>query len=183
WRPYWRGHWSWRDDWVWVSADPWGDVPFHYGDWAWSGRFGWVWIPGAVWSPARVTWIVDGPVIAWAPAGLQITIGSAPRFWVYADREHFTRGIVRPHRLPPPRGHFHGRTVIRDVDRVFVPNRPVGRVLREEPRRERTVTVGGERRLVSPRDDRPNRGFRFESTRGSGRGMGAARGFERRDAR
>lgn len=41
WRPYWRGHWAWSNQWVWVSADPWGDLPFHYGEWIWSSRDGW----------------------------------------------------------------------------------------------------------------------------------------------
>jgi hypothetical protein len=183
WRPYWRGHWSRRGEWVWVSADPWGNAPFHYGEWIWSVRFGWVWIPGTVWAPARVTWIVDGPVIAWAPASVHITIGPDPRFWVYADFEHFKRPIVRPHRRPPPHRHVHRGGVIRDLDRVVAPHRPPTRTFRSDPSRERTYTVSTERRVSAPREDRPNRRFNFESSRESSRGAGGGRGFERRDAR
>ncbi len=183
WRPYWRGHWSRRGEWIWVSADPWGSAPFHYGEWAWSVRFGWVWIPGTVWAPARVTWIVDGPIIAWVPASVQITIGSDPRWWVYADAEHFSRHIVYPHRLPPPHRHVYRGEVTRDLDRVSVPHRPTRRTFRSEPPRERTHTVSPERRVMTPRDDRPNRRFTSESPRGPGRGVGTPRGFERRDAR
>lgn len=183
WRPYWRGHWSRRGEWVWVSADPWGSAPFHYGEWAWSVRFGWVWIPGTVWAPARVTWIVDGPVIAWAPASLHITIGSDPRFWVYAELDHFSRHIVRPHRLPPAHRHVHRGAVIRDLDRVVAPHRPSKRTVRNERSHERPHTVSAERRVAAPREDRPNRRFTVESPGESRRGAGSGRGFERRDGR
>lgn len=183
WRPYWRGHWSRHGEWVWVSADPWGSVPFHYGEWAWSVRFGWVWIPGTEWSPARVTWIVDGPIIAWAPVGLQITIGSDPRFWVYADAEHFSRHVVRPHRLPPPHRHIHHGAVIRDLDRVVAPHLPPKRVFRSDPPRERTHAVSPERRVIPRRDEQAHRRFTSDSPRESSRGARSLRGFERRDAR
>lgn len=184
WRPYWRGHWAWHGGWVWVSADPWGDGPFHYGEWTWSHRLGWVWVPGVIWAPARVTWIVDGPMIAWAPAGLHITFGSDPRFWVYADRDHFDRHVVvRPHRLPPPHRHVHRGAVIRDVDRVVAPHRPPKRAFRSDPPRERAHTVSAERRVSAPRDDRANRRFTVESPRESRRSAGAGRGFERRGDR
>jgi hypothetical protein len=183
WRPYWRGHWSRRGEWVWVSADPWGNAPYHYGEWAWSVRFGWVWIPGTVWSPARVTWIVDGPIIAWAPASVQITIGPDPRLWVYADADHFNRRIVRPYRLPPPYWHVSGGEVIRDLDRVIAPHRPARRTFRPESPRERSVTLGTERQVVTGRDDHANPRVTAESSRGPGRGLGTSRGFERRDTR
>jgi hypothetical protein len=183
WRPYWRGHWSRRGTWVWVSADPWGNTPYHYGEWAWSLRFGWVWIPGTVWAPARVTWIVDGPVIAWAPAGLHITIGSDPRFWAYADRDHFSRHVVRPHRHPPARRHVHRGTVIRDVDRVVAPHRPVERTFRIDRADDRAHSVSPERRVSPTREDRPKRRITAESPRESSRGGGAGRGFDRRDDR
>ncbi|MFZ5877716.1 MAG: DUF6600 domain-containing protein [Nitrospirota bacterium] len=184
WRPYWRGHWSRHGEWVWVSADPWGSAPFHYGEWAWSVRFGWVWIPGTVWAPARVTWIVDGPVIAWAPASVHITFGSDHhRHWVYADRDQFHRHVVRPHRLPPAQRHVHRGAVIRDFDRVVTPHRPSQRTFRIESPRERTQAVNMERRAIAKREDRQNRRFTVESPGESRRGAGSGRGFEHRGAR
>ena len=184
WRPYWRGEWAWQGGWVWVSADPWGDGPFHYGEWVWSSRFGWVWIPGTVWAPARVTWIISGPVIAWAPASIHISIGRDPRFWVYADADRFQGRIVRPYRVPPSRVHIRGGVVTEDIARVFVPQpRLPRRELRLNPPRERTFTVNTERRVISPRQNPVIRPSMPDAPRTPGRGWGTGRGFERREMR
>ncbi len=35
WEPYVDGQWVYSDyGWTWVSDDPWGDIPYHYGTWA-----------------------------------------------------------------------------------------------------------------------------------------------------
>jgi hypothetical protein len=44
--------------WTWVSGDPWGWAPYHYGNWYMSS-FGWAWYPGPIygrcyWRPALV---------------------------------------------------------------------------------------------------------------------------------
>jgi hypothetical protein len=185
WRPYWRGHWTWRGQWVWVSADPWGGVPFHYGEWVWSRRHGWVWVPGTEWVPARVVWVISGPIVAWAPPSIHVSFGSDPRFWSYAEANTFRARTVRPYRVPPPRGYLNRRVVTSNIDRVFVP----------EPRKLRREF----RQFPPPRE--PNRGFRGEAqavtprsrsgamvgtasppqSRHQGHGMG--RGFERREFR
>ena len=68
WAPYVDGQWAYTDyGWTWVSADPWGDVPCHYGAWAWVDPYGWVWTPGTVWAPAWVTWAYTDDYIGWAP--------------------------------------------------------------------------------------------------------------------
>jgi hypothetical protein len=68
WAPYVDGQWYWTDyGWTWASADPWGDLPFHYGTWAWADGYGWVWVPGTVWAPAWVTWAYTDAYIGWAP--------------------------------------------------------------------------------------------------------------------
>lgn len=68
WAPYVDGQWYWTDyGWTWASADPWGDLPFHYGSWAWADGYGWVWVPGTVWAPAWVTWAYTDAYIGWAP--------------------------------------------------------------------------------------------------------------------
>jgi hypothetical protein len=77
WRPYWNGEWVWTDyGWTWVSYDPWGDDPFHYGTWVYADdTYGWVWEPGYVWSPAWVTWSYTDDYIGWAPVPATFDIG------------------------------------------------------------------------------------------------------------
>ena len=68
WAPYVDGEWIYTDyGWTWVSDDPWGDIPYHYGTWAWVEPYGWVWVPGTVWAPAWVTWAYTDDYIGWAP--------------------------------------------------------------------------------------------------------------------
>jgi hypothetical protein len=69
WRPYQNGFWVPSDvyGWVWVSAERFGWITFHYGDWMWDRFQGWVWIPGLDWGPAWVSWAQDGDYIGWAP--------------------------------------------------------------------------------------------------------------------
>lgn len=68
WAPYTEGQWVYTDyGWTWVSNDPWGGVPCHYGSWAWVDPYGWVWTPGTVWAPAWVTWAYTDDYVGWAP--------------------------------------------------------------------------------------------------------------------
>jgi hypothetical protein len=68
WAPYRVGHWVWQDPWgwTWISAEPWGWAPYHYGRWVtWSSR--WYWVPVArrvayvEYSPALVAFVGGGP--------------------------------------------------------------------------------------------------------------------------
>src|SRR5262249_44228717 len=59
--------WVWEDwyGWTWVSADPWGWGPYHYGRWFHEPRYGWCWDPGAFgardyWAPALVAFVGFG---------------------------------------------------------------------------------------------------------------------------
>ena len=68
WAPYVDGQWIYTDyGWTWVSNDPFGDVPFHYGTWTWFDPYGWIWVPGTVWAPAWVTWAYGDDYVGWAP--------------------------------------------------------------------------------------------------------------------
>jgi len=68
WAPYVDGQWVYTDyGWTWVSNDPFGDVPFHYGSWTWADPYGWIWVPGTVWAPAWVTWAYGDDYVGWAP--------------------------------------------------------------------------------------------------------------------
>ena len=68
WRPYTVGRWLYSNaGWMWISDDPWGSVPYHYGRWYYDDDYGWVWIPGDVWAPAWVSWRFGGDYVGWAP--------------------------------------------------------------------------------------------------------------------
>ena len=68
WQPYTDGQWVYTEyGWTWVSYDPWGGDPYHYGTWAFEDPFGWVWVPGTVWAPAWVTWCYSDSYVGWAP--------------------------------------------------------------------------------------------------------------------
>ncbi len=70
WAPYRDGRWVWEPyyGWTWVSSEPWGWAPYHYGRWfIYGGR--WSWWPGPVatypgyypvWAPAYVSFFGFG---------------------------------------------------------------------------------------------------------------------------
>ena len=80
------GHWTYGDDYTWVSDYDWGWAPFHYGRWVWIDGRGWSWIPGRRYAPAWVSWRVGAPgfgYIGWGPlapswgwrGGVAVTFG------------------------------------------------------------------------------------------------------------
>ncbi|HEX7613764.1 MAG TPA: DUF6600 domain-containing protein [Thermoanaerobaculia bacterium] len=76
WQPYLNGEWLYTENgWTWVSYDPWGGDPYHYGTWSRTSAYGWVWIPGTIWAPAWVTWYVGDNDIGWAPVPPSFSVG------------------------------------------------------------------------------------------------------------
>jgi hypothetical protein len=70
WRPYVDGYWRWSPAGLtWVSYEPWGWLPYHYGSWAWDSEFGWYWRPAAYYSPAWVYWNYTSSWVGWCPIG------------------------------------------------------------------------------------------------------------------
>jgi hypothetical protein len=72
WAPYRSGYWGWRgDDYVWISTESWGWVPYHYGRWTVIGSFGWCWVPpgrgDVYWGPGYVGWYRTGSHVGWTP--------------------------------------------------------------------------------------------------------------------
>jgi hypothetical protein len=66
------GHWTYDDDYTWVSDYSWGWAPFHYGRWVYAGGYGWEWIPGRTYAGAWVSWRYgweDWAYVGWAPLG------------------------------------------------------------------------------------------------------------------
>jgi len=78
WQPYSNGQWIYTEyGWTWVSNDPWGGNPYHYGTWASIPGYGWSWVPGTVWAPAWVTWSYSNSYIGWAPLPPTVVLGAS----------------------------------------------------------------------------------------------------------
>lgn len=114
WQPYSNGEWIYTEyGWTWISYDPWGDDPYHYGTWAWTDLYGWVWIPGTIWAPAWVTWTYSDDYIGWAPLPPSIVVGWSgysgtplrltPTWYVFVPIGRFCGGNVSSHRIPRDR--------------------------------------------------------------------------------
>jgi ferric-dicitrate binding protein FerR (iron transport regulator) len=72
WMPFGLGSWCYYGNlgWTWISAEPWGWLPYHFGRWFYTTH-GWAWSPNPVrrFHPGAVDWIkVDGKT-AWVPRG------------------------------------------------------------------------------------------------------------------
>ena len=68
WRPYSDGYWAYGPGgYFWVSYEPWGWAPYHYGNWQWVVGNGWCWIPGRVFAGAWVSWSWGSLYLGWAP--------------------------------------------------------------------------------------------------------------------
>jgi hypothetical protein len=68
WRPYYDGYWGYGPDgYFWISYEPWGWAPYHYGRWTWIGGRGWCWSPGSVFAGAWVSWSWGSVYVGWSP--------------------------------------------------------------------------------------------------------------------
>jgi hypothetical protein len=114
WQPYWNGEWVWTDyGWTWVSYDPWGDIPFHYGTWTWVDGDGWAWIPGTVWAPAWVTWAWTDNCVGWAPVPATFALTATGYFgspvvlpasrYVFVPANQFVASPIQRVRFPSSR--------------------------------------------------------------------------------
>ena len=84
------GHWSYGDDYTWVSDYSWGWAPFHYGRWVYATN-GWGWIPGRQYAGAWTSWRTGvggyGGYVGWAPL---------PPTWYWRGGTAVGIGIVPP---------------------------------------------------------------------------------------
>ncbi|HEV2961204.1 MAG TPA: DUF6600 domain-containing protein [Candidatus Angelobacter sp.] len=77
WDPFANGYWNFTPGgYVWVSAYPWGWMPYRFGHWQFVNGYGWLWRPPSAgyWS----TWNYCPPVFN-APAGFQAPVPPAVR--------------------------------------------------------------------------------------------------------
>jgi hypothetical protein len=134
---------------MWISQDPWGGIPYHYGRWAYDSYYGWVWVPedDLIWAPAWVAWRYGDDYVGWAPlppdagwrsgSGLTISVSTLDRRiyrsgWCFAPVRTFGTTRIRSSLLPPSRNvTLLART--RNVTRYEVYNSlPAERGLRPE---------------------------------------------------
>ncbi len=139
WRPYTVGYWVNTDyGWMWISQDPWGGIPYHYGRWAYDSYYGWVWVPDddAVWAPAWVAWRYGDSYVGWAPLppdagwrsgyGLTVSVSILDsriqrNGWCFTSVRSFGSTRIRSNIFPPGRNvTLLGRT--RNVTRYEVYN-------------------------------------------------------------
>jgi hypothetical protein len=92
WEPYRAGRWYWTSTgWAWISYEPWGYLPHHYGSWHFSAGFGWVWSWGGVWGPAWVNW-------AWWPGYVGWCAWGPTNYWYWGWHGGYHPGYYPPHR-------------------------------------------------------------------------------------
>lgn len=114
WRPYTDGRWAYSDlGWTWVSYDPWGSDPCHYGRWFYDDFEGWCWVPDDDWGPAWVAWRYgDGycgwaalpPDASWGGFGLVFSVSSVPvSNWCFVPERYLWTPRVRSYLVPVSR--------------------------------------------------------------------------------
>jgi len=114
WDPFANGYWSFTPGgYVWVSAYPWGWMPYRFGHWQFVNGYGWLWRPPLAgnWT----TWHYCPPVIN-APAGFRTPVppavlvrgggnggsGNSTRPPAGTPRPGVTRTFIQPEPPEPP---------------------------------------------------------------------------------
>jgi hypothetical protein len=165
WRPYVEGYWHYGPSgYFWVSNEPWGWAPYHYGRWDWVAGIGWCWIPGRVFGGAWVSWSWGPTYVGWAPLGYYnrvAVVGDvyyehyASHSWTFVSYTHirhrhgYHRYAVPVHRI----GRDHGHRIVTRPPRVSPRD-----LARDRDARWRARDEAGRRRVV---DRGRNRGPRF----------------------
>ncbi len=142
-QPYTDGRWIYTDDgWTWISEEPWGWAPYHYGRWFYDAHYGWCWLPGTEWAPAWVVFRWGDGWFGWAPAppgvrvragigidlgGLNLDIVIQPFMWRFVPERYAFETRVGRHMAPPARNVTIVRVTKTVVNYVVVQNRVVNR--------------------------------------------------------
>lgn len=156
WSPYRIGRWVWmHGDYVWISYEPWGWVPHHYGRWAFIPAIGWCWIPparGAVyWGPGFVGWARTSTYISWVPL--------AP------GEPYYGYGNYGPHSINIRNTHFRVPPVYNDTYRNTHVHNAVTTLHRDTFMTGKSTATGvvpdnpflKEKHIMSPPDMKPER--------------------------
>jgi hypothetical protein len=110
WRPYDDGYWDYGPGgYFWVSNEPWGWAPYHYGRWNFVGGTGWCWSPGRIFAGAWVSWSLGPLYVGWAPLDFwgrpcfrnSISFGFYdPRCWSFVSYQHIAMRNIRRFAVP-----------------------------------------------------------------------------------
>ena len=141
WSPYALGYWRWTPSGLtWVSSEPWGWLPYHYGTWVSDPALGWMWCPGNDYSPAWVYWDYTPGWVGWCPIG---TYGSWQPY-SYSRHARVNAGGGRVPVYP----HLRGRVAVAQIDPRGWNYAPAGRItVRLDPARD---IVRGDRMNFRP---------------------------------
>jgi hypothetical protein len=171
WRPYFDGYWRYGPSgYFWVSYEPWGWAPYHYGRWTHVSGVGWCWIPGRVFGGAWVAWSWGSAYVGWAPLGYwnrPVWVNSLywdfydPFCWTFVGYNHFHHRNYRRYAVNV--NHIHDQLKRHAV--VTRPPRISPRKLAdsiENRRRAVRQVAEDERARIRPitRDRRPERTVR-----------------------
>jgi hypothetical protein len=139
WTPYSLGYWRWTPAGLtWVSSEPWGWLPYHYGTWVSDPSLGWMWCPGTEYSPAWVYWDYTPGWVGWCPIGYYSS---------WEPHARHARVNVGGGRVPiyP---HLRGRVAVSQIDPRGWNYVPSGRIaVRLDPARD---IVRGDRMAFRP---------------------------------
>jgi uncharacterized protein DUF6600/FecR-like protein len=176
WRPYVDGYWSYGPGgYFWVSNEPWGWAPYHYGRWQFVSSYGWCWFPGSVFAGAWVSWSWGPLYVGWAPLdfwGRPCFYGALsfgfydPHCWTFVSYQHIVARDFRRFAVPVSRIG----TRLRDHVVVTRPPRVGPRRLANAPDwRDRAVRDARQdtRARMQPidRDRRPQSSMRDQESR------------------
>jgi FecR protein len=110
WTPYALGYWRWTPaGMTWVSAEPWGWLPYHYGTWVYDALLGWLWVPGVEYSPAWVYWNYTPDWVGWCPIGYYTPTG----YYAPSTRH---KGTVAGGPSPLIYPHLRGHAAVGQID-------------------------------------------------------------------
>ncbi|TDI14012.1 MAG: hypothetical protein E2P04_01895 [Acidobacteria bacterium] len=125
WTPYLMGRWYQAPAGLtWVSYEPWGWAPYHYGRWEVSLGVGWVWIPGRVYSGGWVQWAYTPTYVGWCPTNYYnypVVVTSLHfghhyyphRSWVFVDKHHIHHKHLQKVAVTALRTEeIHGKSVL-----------------------------------------------------------------------
>lgn len=104
WDPFMNGYWALTPfGWTWVSAYPWGWMPYRYGNWVFVNGHGWMWQPGGWGGWWRHPRVVSAPPGFHPPAPPANRIAVLPR----------APGVANPGIVQRPRRVFNNEDVER----------------------------------------------------------------------
>jgi hypothetical protein len=137
WKPYMFGRWQNFAPFgqTWISDEPWGWAPYHYGTWI-QADYGWAWVPGPIyqyWSPGLVRFTEVAGRLTWrplTPSEVQyptlLSFGFQRRHWY----RYFSAGQVatyQPTGKGPSAPIVYNTTIVHETINNIV-NQPVQQV-------------------------------------------------------